>query len=121
MSRERQRGTAWETECVNYLRSRGFYYAERRALSGARDKGDLTGIPGVVVEAKNEARTDLAGWLREAHTERDNAEAEIGVVWFKRRGKTSAGDGYVLMDGATFAGLLRLAGYADPPQIGGAA
>jgi hypothetical protein len=34
-------------------------------------------------------------------------------VWFKRRGKASAGDAYVLMDGATFARLLREAGYGD--------
>jgi hypothetical protein len=100
VSRERQRGTAWESEIVRYLQAEGFPYAERRALSGARDKGDLTGLPGVVVEAKNESRTDLSGWLNEAHTERDNAGA-------------SAGDAYVLMDGATFARLLREAGYGD--------
>jgi hypothetical protein len=113
VSRERQRGTAWESEIVRSLQAEGFPYAERRALSGARDKGDLTGLPGVVVEAKNESRTDLSGWLNEAHTERDNAGADVGAVWFKRRGKASAGDAYVLMDGATFARLLREAGYGD--------
>lgn len=106
MSRERARGTAWESAIVAFLQSAGFGYAERRALSGARDKGDITGLPGVVIEAKNESRTDLSGWLNEAHTERGNAGADIGVVWFKRRGKASAADGYVLMDGATFAALL---------------
>lgn len=111
MSRERQIGTAWETAIVTALNALGFQYAERRALSGARDKGDITGIPGVVIEAKAEQRTDLAGWLREAHKERDNAGAQIGVAWFKRRGKAGAQDGYVLMDGTTFAALLKQAGY----------
>jgi hypothetical protein len=115
VSRERQIGTAWETKVVEFLRANGFPFAERRALAGALDKGDITGIPGVVVEAKREQRTDLSGWLREAHTERDNAGADIGVVWAWRRGKGSAGDAYVVMDGATFARLIREAGYGEKP------
>ena len=113
MSRERAKGTAWETALVKWLRANGFPHAERRALHGAHDQGDVTGIPGLVVEAKHAARVELAAWVDEANDEADNAGAALGVAWFKRRGKASPGDAFVVMDGATFAHLLRLAGYGD--------
>ena len=110
MSAARARGTAWESAVVSYLQARGYKHAERRALHGAKDRGDIAGIPGICIEAKNTARVDLAGWLDEARQEAAHA-ADLGVVWFKRRGKTSPGNGYVLMDGDTFTALLDLAGF----------
>lgn len=114
MSREKQIGTAWAQKIAEYLAATGFPYAERRVQYGVNDKGDLTGIPDVVIEAKREQRTDLSGWLREAHAERENAGARIAAVWAWRRGKGSPADAYVLMDGATFVQLLREAGYGEP-------
>jgi len=112
MSAAKAKGTRWESAVVDCLRAWGFTYAERRPLSGSKDKGDITGIPGgPVIECKNQSRVSLAEWLDEAHQEARNADAPFGVVWFKRRGKTNAGSGYVLMDGATFAALLKQAGY----------
>lgn len=118
MSASKARGTAWESAIVTYLRGRGASYAERRALNGGSDRGDIAGVPGVVVEAKAEARVDLAGWLAEAERERANDGAAIGAAWAKRRGKASPADGYVVMTGATFVALLIEAGYIpqDPGQ-----
>jgi len=121
VSAAKARGTRWESQVVDYLLSRGFKYAERRSLAGARDKGDITGIPGLVIECKSQQRHSLAEWCDEAETERENAGAEYGVAWIKRRGRTSAGAGYVLMDGMTFTALLHAAGYGDPSASEGAA
>jgi hypothetical protein len=120
MSAQRDKGTRWESAIVAYLRDKGFTYAERRALHGAHDKGDITGLPGLVVEAKSVARLDLSGWLDEAEEERDNADADVGVVWIKRRGHTSPGRAYVLMTGDDLTWLLKAAGYG-PHTEGGAA
>lgn len=109
MSAARRKGTSWESAIVAFLRDRGWLHAERRALGGARDRGDVAGIPGVVIEAKSAARLDLAGWLAEAEAERVNDGATWGVVWAKRRGKASPADGYVLMSGRTFVELLAAA------------
>jgi len=105
------RGTAWETMIVNYLIEHGWPNTERRALHGSDDRGDIAGIVGLVVEAKNDKRFDLAGWLDEATAERDHDGADLGVAWFKRRGHPSPGEAYVLMDGAAFVLLLKAAGY----------
>lgn len=104
-------GTAWETEITNTLIAAGWIHAERRRLNGVLDKGDIAGIPGVVIEAKNRARLDLAGALDEALAERNNAHAALGVAWIKRQGRTTAEDGYVVMDGRTFIHLLKEVGY----------
>jgi Holliday junction resolvase len=111
MSASKRKGTSWERAVVDFLISSGWPHAERRALHGTQDKGDVVGIPGVVIEAKSQARHSLAEWLDEAEVERVNASARIGVAWFKRRGHTSAAKGYVLMTGDTFAQLLREAGW----------
>jgi hypothetical protein len=65
----------------------------------------------VVVECKNAKTIALAAWLDEANKEAANDGADLGVVWFKRRGRTDAGAGYVVMDGRTFTQLLTAAGY----------
>jgi len=118
MTASRAKGTAWESKIVDYLRGTGVPHAERRAANGSKDRGDIAGIPGVVVEAKSAARVELAAWLAEAETERANDGAALAVVWHKRRGKTSAGDGYVTMTGATLIQLLTAAGYIAAPEDG---
>lgn len=107
----KRKGTSWESEVVSFLQSHGWRYAERRALNGNLDRGDIAGVPGVVIEAKNCKTIALGPWLDEAHVEAENDHADLGVVWFKRRGKVSAGEGFVLLDGATFVALLMDAGY----------
>ena len=111
MTRARSKGTAWESAIVTFLRDQGWPNAERRPLNGANDRRDIARILGVVIEAKSAARVELAAWLDEAQREAVNDRAVHGVVWFKRRGKTSPGDGFVLLDGETFVRLLQEAGY----------
>src|SRR5215475_9119314 len=107
MSRARAKGTAAETAVVGYLQSMGFPHAERRALNGAKDRGDVAGIPATVIEVKNQVKAELAEWLKEAEAERDNDHAAWGVVWHRRRGKAFPGQWYVTMTGADFVQLLR--------------
>lgn len=110
-NRSRAKGTQWETAIVAFLRDHGWPYAERRALSGNLDRGDIAGLPAVVVEAKNAKTINLAGWLDEATVERDNDHADLGAVWIKRRGRLDPGRAYVVVDGDTFVQLLKAAGY----------
>lgn len=97
MSKQRAKGTAAETAVVRYLQAQGFIHVERRALHGTQDKGDITGLPGVVIEVKNHAKLDLAGWLKELEQEMVNAKADFGFVVAKKRGTTDPGEWYVVM------------------------
>lgn len=109
MSTGKRRGTGWESAIVAALQEGGFPHVERRALNGSKDRGDIAGIPGVVIEAKNQNRISLAEWVDEAEVERVNDRAWLGVVWAHRKGKATAADGYVVMSGRQFLTLLRAA------------
>ncbi|GHJ59167.1 hypothetical protein NOK12_16850 [Nocardioides sp. OK12] len=107
----RAAGTKWETAIVAALVDHGWPHAERRRLAGALDRGDIAGVPGVVIEAKNTKSYDPAGALTEATREAANDNAPIAAAWIKRHGKTSATEGLVVISGATFMQLLKEAGY----------
>jgi hypothetical protein len=107
MSAAKKKGTAAETAVVTYLRAMGFAQAERRTLNGNKDRGDIAGLPGIVIEVKNCARQELAAWVQEAELERDNDNASLGAVWHKLRGKAHPADWFVTMSGEQFVHLLR--------------
>lgn len=109
MSAARRKGTAAETAVAAYLQANGFPAAERRALHGANDKGDITGIPGIAVEVKAVARPAYQQWLREAAAEAGNAGVPLGVVVHKPVGVGLArpGDFIAAMRLADFVSLIR--------------
>lgn len=110
MSKQRDKGTKFETKVLNFLKDEGFT-AYRNPLGGAKDKGDLQLHSGrIVVECKNQERHSLAEWLDEATTGAANAGADLGIVAFHRRGKGRVDDDYFLLDGRSLAYLLREAG-----------
>ena len=90
MSKAKAKGTAAETMLVRWLQANGFPQAERRALAGNLDKGDIAGIPRCAVEVKSGARLALPEWLRETETERINAGARHGILVVKLRGMGEA-------------------------------
>lgn len=111
MSKQRAKGTAAETAVVNYLKAHGFPHAERRALHGTADKGDITGCGPVVFEVKNHKQMDLAGWVKELEAEMVNAGVDVGAVVSKKRGTTDPGEFYAIMPFRILVGLLIEAGF----------
>ena len=111
MSKAKQKGTAAETAVVKYLKENGFPYAERRALHGTLDKGDITGCGPVVFEVKNHAKLTLSEWIKELEAEVENAKADTGCVVAKRRGKSNPGEWYALLPFEWFVELLKEIGY----------
>jgi hypothetical protein len=90
MSRNKRAGTAWEREIVDYAIGRGHWGAERRALAGSNDRGDVVGLTDLVVEAKNERSIEWAAGVDEAEREASNAGTRYFVAVFKRRRKNVA-------------------------------
>jgi hypothetical protein len=112
MSRSKAIGTAAETAFARWLNVNGWPQAERRALRGSADAGDITGTPGVCWELKagdaahcaSDATCD--GWMRETETERQHAAADIGVLVLRRKGKGDPGDWWAYIWAEDFATLL---------------
>lgn len=104
-------GSRFEREIAETLaRTLGDDRIERRARTGAKDRGDITGLrihgQRIVVECKNTSRIDLAGWAAEAETERGNDDALVGVIAHKRHGNGDPLDQWITMTVRDFAALI---------------
>ena len=105
-------GTKFETLVTRYLRTTlDDDRIERRRMSGANDRGDISGLrhmgQRIVVECKDYGGQLKPGpWVEEAEVERLNDSAGIGIVVAKRRGTTNPGDQFVLMTLADLVALL---------------
>ncbi len=111
MSKAKQKGTAAETAVVKYMKAQGWVHAERRALHGNLDKGDINLGSPVVLEVKDHAKLSLSEWVKELKTEMDNAEVDAGAVIAKKRGTMNVGDWYAVMPVDVLVFLLKEAGY----------
>jgi len=85
MSKAKQKGTLAETAVAEFLKQT-FPAVERRTLAGKNDKGDIAGVPGCVVEVKNQRSYKIHEWMKETETERLNADAELGILVIKPNG-----------------------------------
>lgn len=113
-SRSKAKGSSAERAVVEHLRANGFPYAERRLAGSTKDRGDIAGVPAVVIEVKACERTELGAWVDEAVLEQANDGADYGVVLHKRRGRGNAADWYATLPAGQLVRLLRQAGYGDP-------
>lgn len=100
---------------------------DRRVKTGAKDRGDIAGIrhtspaygvQRVVLELKDAARTDLSGWVKEAHVEAGNDDALVGLVIHKRRGTANPAEQYVTCTLADLVALLT--GHRPGEEVTGA-
>ena len=113
----KQKGTSFETLVSEYLAMKlADIRIERRAKTGAKDRGDIAGVltvagGAVVIECKNTSRDNLPQWIKEAEIERKNDDevtgrTVAGVVAHKKHGSNKAGEQYVTMTLETFVTLL---------------
>lgn len=110
-STAKQKGTATESALVAWMHAHGAPHVERRRLNGTHDRGDLTGLPGVVVEVKSGARLDIAGWLDELDIEMRNDHADQGAVVVRPKGKPHPDDWFAVVPLPLWWQLLKDAGW----------
>jgi len=105
------KGRETENLLVEYFRSNGVPYAERRRLTGSADQGDVTGWPGMCVEIKSGARVAIGQWLSELAVEKRNAAARFGFVAVRPKGTPDPTGWYVVLPLPELMGLLEEAGW----------
>lgn len=99
------KGSKWAKDVCIFFAAHGFPFCERRVDGGVRDRGDVAGIPGVVVQCKNTARIDLAEALTEARKQASEADAPMYFAAIKRRNHSVA-KGYAVFELDQAAALL---------------
>lgn len=113
MSRQKDKGTKWETAVARFLRSEIEFYDEsvaraiqRGPLLGGVTSEDIIGIPDVAVSCKNHKRPRLGEWVDDVRKQAQNADKTIGVVFHHRPGYADPGHGLVTMSGIDAAILI---------------
>ncbi|MFJ9213042.1 hypothetical protein [Streptomyces sp. NPDC102264] len=101
----KQKGTAWESLIVAYLRDHHNDAAHRNAQMGRLDIGDIDGYYLHAVEAKAERTITLSSYIAQANREAVHAGQPFGCAVVKRRMRGAA-DGYVVRDVATDVRLM---------------
>ena len=98
----RRKGHDAERAVARWLRDNGWPGAERAVRTGyagvtrsIADPGDITGTPGIVWQIKDCAREQIAPWLTETEQQREDADAEHGVLVVRRRGAADVGRWWV--------------------------
>lgn len=109
----KRKGDRWERAVVESLRRNGFPHAERSRAGYLRDYGDVQGVVGVVVQAKDVTTPRWSEWLAGLDEQVAAAGADHGYLVVKRRGVPDADDGLAVMRHRDFLALLRAAGYGD--------
>ena len=103
-------GARFERAVADYLAAHIDDRIDRRAKTGAKDRGDIGGLrhlgERVVVECKDTARWTPGAWLAEAEVERGNDDAVAGLVVAKRHGYGDPGDQVVLLSLRDLVALL---------------
>ena len=102
-----KKGPLFEKQVVEYLRSEGFDKCERRVMGGRLDRGDISGIPNVVLEVKNTGVMQMGAAVAEAEKEAANAGARWWSVIFKRRQK-GVHQAYVVISLDQWSRILRI-------------
>lgn len=117
MTRSRQSaksaGARFERQIADHLNARLPGRIDRQPRTGAKDKGDIAGVTTpdgrpIAIECKNVTRTQLAGWIHEAHTEADNLGAAAGIIIHKRHGQSAPNAQWVTMTVADLAAILAI-------------
>lgn len=92
-------GSRFERSIADYLAAVLDDRIDRRVKTGAKDRGDISGVrvhgQRIVLEAKDHATLKLAGWVAEAQVEAGNDDALAGLVVHKRIGVAAPGKQYV--------------------------
>lgn len=107
----KQAGTRFETSIATYLAAAlNDDRIERRARTGAADRGDVGGVRlhghRVVIECKDVRTLALPEWTNEARKQAGNDDALVGLVVHKRHGKADPAQQWVTCTLADLVAIL---------------
>ena len=110
MSSRKQRGRESERIVADYLRARGWPFAE--PVGAGRPGADITGTPSLAVEVKARRELRLTEWLKQAR--RDPGRVPLLVVRGDGQGPTTVHEWAAVLPLEVAVEILRDAGHGEP-------
>ena len=87
MGANKDKGTRAESAVVRLAREMYWPYAERRALSGGKDRGDIAGVLGVTIQVKDVERRSVGKWQQDTLEQSFNDNTNTCVLIVKTKYK----------------------------------
>jgi len=106
-SPQKRKGHAAELAVVKWLRAHGIN-ADRIQAGTHKDRGDVNGWPGVVIEVKDRKAHSWHGYFEQLRRQIANANAYTGVIIAKRPGLTDVGEWMAVMPVTEWFQLMQL-------------
>ena len=101
------KGYAGEREYVEAAIEAGFSGAGRNgSVYGSKDRGDIHGIPGWVIQVKNVAVLKIPEYMKDAEEQARNAGVKLFCLAFKLKGKHMR-EGVTVLPNRTWFQLVR--------------
>ena len=111
----KRKGDRAERDLVAWLQNNGWPHVDRSLGAGrSADRGDVTGIPGTVIQVKDQKQIRVAEWLSETLAQTRAARADRGFLVLKRRQTASPARWFVVCELEALNGLLLDAIGPDP-------
>ena len=107
----KHRGMATQRLLADWFRERGWPFAE--STGAGRSGVDVTGMPGIAIEAKARRELNLTGFLKQATAERRHG-LPVVIVRPDGYGPARIGEWAAILTLADFTKLLTEAGYGTP-------
>lgn len=101
------RGKRTEAEVAAFLSAALETTVRPVVQGGAKDRGDLEGLPDFAVQVKDHERQNFSEWLDDVDDQRREAAELFGVVIARRRGRP-LGQAYAVLTLDTFVRILAL-------------
>jgi len=106
-SPQKRKGHAAELAVVKWLRAHGIN-ADRIQAGTHKDRGDINGWPGVVIEVKDRKAHSWHGYFEQLRRQIANDKAWTGVIIAKRPGITDVGEWMAVMPVKEWYALVSL-------------
>lgn len=88
----KRKGSKAELDLQKWLVANGYPDAHRSRAGFSRDVGDILGVPGLVIEVKDQKTPRWSDWLEEVDAEKLNAGCQDGILVVKRPRMTDPGE-----------------------------
>ena len=113
-SSQKRKGNRAELDVARWLQTMGHPRAARIQAGTHDDCGDISGIPGVVIEVKDRQTHNWKQYFGQLATQIINADAFTGVLIVKRPGETDPGKWLAVMPGYEWINLINILKEARP-------